>query len=200
MGLFEPKLAGAREAATRTMCKGRLKSIAFWMHEEAARTGRLPDAVSDGVPWRRRYGDHFQDDTGRLLICPTTARMRPDAVDGLASFGLPVGAETVFPSGRGMRLEDIIDGTGQTLLVLEAVGRRLALFGAEDVPVDDLPPGVNRPGQEAGMSEGWLSSDHVGGAQAAAADGTVRFVNEAIDAGVLRSLSTAAGGEPVTDW
>ena len=199
MGLFEPKLAGAREAATRTECKNRLKSIAYWFHTEAEKSGRFPDAVADGVGWRKRFDEGFDSDAGRLLACPTTARMRPDAVDGFASFGLPVGAETAFPGGRGVRLEDIADGTGQTLLVLEAVGRRLPLFGDEDVPVDELPPGVNLPGEQPGLSGGWVSSDHVGGGQVSMADGTVRWMNESIDPDVLRALSTAAGGETVGD-
>ena len=200
MGLFEPKLAGAREAATRTMCKGRQKSIAFWFHTEAEESGRFPDAVADGTGWRRRFDGEFDSDAGRLLVCPTTARMRPGAVDGLASFGLPVGAETVFPGGRGMRPEDVVDGTGQTLLVLEAVGRRLPLFGAGDVPVDVLPAGVNLPGGEPGRSGGWVSSDHVGGGQVSMADGTVRWMSESIDADLLRALSTAGGGEAAGDW
>lgn len=42
---------------------------------------------------------------------------------------------------------------------------------------------------------------HPGGANLAIADGSVRFVRDAIDPAVLEAMSTIAGGEPVpADW
>jgi prepilin-type N-terminal cleavage/methylation domain-containing protein len=45
-----------------------------------------------------------------------------------------------------------------------------------------------------------IGSQHVGGAHAAFADGSGRFLSENIDQGVLRSLSTRAGGEVVGEF
>lgn len=45
-----------------------------------------------------------------------------------------------------------------------------------------------------------ISSWHFGGAQAALADGSVRFINTNIDAVVLKNLMTKAGGERIEEW
>lgn len=45
-----------------------------------------------------------------------------------------------------------------------------------------------------------FGSQHTGGAHAALVDGSVRFLSENIDAGVLRSLSTRAAGEVVGEF
>ncbi|MCA9067348.1 MAG: DUF1559 domain-containing protein [Planctomycetaceae bacterium] len=47
---------------------------------------------------------------------------------------------------------------------------------------------------------GTWRSDHVGGAQFTLADGSVRFVSENINASLLDSLATRAGGEVVSDF
>ena len=43
-----------------------------------------------------------------------------------------------------------------------------------------------------------FSSYHPGGANFALADGSVNFITETVDQGVLRGLSTTSGGEAVT--
>ena len=54
-------------------------------------------------------------------------------------------------------------------------------------------------GQDDTRCTGWTSS-HTGGAHCVLVDGSVRFVNENIDAGVLRGLSTRSGGETISGF
>jgi prepilin-type processing-associated H-X9-DG protein len=45
-----------------------------------------------------------------------------------------------------------------------------------------------------------ISSWHYDGAQVGFADGSVRFINTNVDAGVLKKLMTKDGGEDIEAW
>jgi prepilin-type N-terminal cleavage/methylation domain-containing protein/prepilin-type processing-associated H-X9-DG protein len=99
--------------------------------------------------------------------------------------------------GTFMRLDDIRDGSSQTLMVTE----RIPFPQFDTYPPDVLGPnwvakarvttfwGINQPGGLDYTSSGVWSA-HPGGANFAFADGHVDFLNETIRADVLRSLTT----------
>jgi prepilin-type processing-associated H-X9-DG protein len=95
----------------------------------------------------------------------------------------------VLSGNRGMKLEDITDGTSTTLLF----GEVNAGFKAWGHPVNWRDParGINRG------PDGFGGPRHSGGASFVMADGSVRFLNEHISPAVLRALSTPRGGEAV---
>ena len=186
------------EAAWRTQCKNTQKNVGLWMHETVEETGRYPDAVVDGTGWRRAFLDRHGG-APEFFVCPTARRRWPEA-GGVSAFGLPVGERTAFPGGVGVAVEAVTDGTSNTIVLMEAVGLALPLTEPGDVPVDELPAGVNLRGDAPGQSRGWVSSYHLGGAQVLTGDGRVRFLRETVDADVLRSLVTIAGGERAAEW
>ena len=179
--------------------------IGLWIRRSVERTARLPDAVDeDGQPWRARAADEIvkwepQFEGDSVFSCPAFTIAQPDLAKGRTAFALPVGEQTAFPGGIGMRAEDVIDGENTTLILFEACGRLLPMLGPGDVDTDTLPPGVNLPGKEYGMSDGWLSSYHRGLAYAANGAGVVRGFTEDTDPEILRLLTTPNGGEPVPD-
>src|SRR5262249_24481991 len=92
------------------------------------------------------------------------------------------GEETVFPGPKGLRFTDIMDGTSNTLLVVEA---------AQAVPwtkPDELPydPKAGLPALGGAFPDGF----HV-----LFADGHVRFLPRNIDVRTLRGLITPNGRE-----
>src|SRR5262249_36009245 len=115
------------------------------------------------------------------------------------------------------RLEEITDGTSQTILLGEDAGRpRLWRAGrpGPDQVVDggswaalnsgiilqgSTPDGVMRPGPCAinCTNEREVYSFHPGGANVVFADGSVRFLNKSISIRALAALVTRAGGEVV---
>ena len=70
----------------------------------------------------------------------------------------------------------------------------------EDIDVDSATIGINLPGREPGFPDGIMSSHHTGGAQAALADGSVRFISADTDPNILKALLTVDGKEEVGEF
>ncbi len=99
----------------------------------------------------------------------------------------------VLHANKSMRIEDISDGTENTILVGEVNGR----FQPWGHPVNARDPakGINRSPSGFGGPPG------SGGARFLVADGSVRFVSARVNPEVLKALSTpASGDDPGTDW
>ncbi|MEZ6063512.1 MAG: DUF1559 domain-containing protein [Planctomycetaceae bacterium] len=121
----------------------------------------------------------------------------------LTSYIVPTGDGTIFgdPSGPALSLDEITDGTSNTVMVVEACGTDIVWTEPRDLDVTKTPLGVNLPGSHPGRSDGLLSSYHATGAHVGMADGSVPFISEHIDPQVLKKLTTAnAADGPVEDW
>lgn len=116
------------------------------------------------------------------------------------AYALLTGPGTAFPQAGPLTMNDIADGTSNTLLVVEACGRNIVWTEPRDVNVSRETFEINAPGTQPGTSDGVGSSYHAGGAQAALADGSVRFLSQQISPDVLRALATAAAGDPVGEF
>ena len=115
--------------------------------------------------------------------CPST----PPRDRTLTSYRGFSGNGAFFEADRAVKIAHIIDGTSNTLMVVEA---------KEGVPwtkPEELP---FVPGQPAVPLYG-AGSVHPSGFNAAFVDGAVRFIKTTIDPQVLRALITRAGGEVV---
>ncbi|HEX6985255.1 MAG TPA: carboxypeptidase regulatory-like domain-containing protein, partial [Planctomycetaceae bacterium] len=80
------------------------------------------------------------------------------------------------------------DGTSNTLLVVEAK-RDVPWTKPEDIPFD--------PEKADELLKQGLGGNHAGGFLALLADGSVRFISEAVDRAVFKGLVTPAGGEVI---
>jgi prepilin-type N-terminal cleavage/methylation domain-containing protein/prepilin-type processing-associated H-X9-DG protein len=123
------------------------------------------------------------------------------------------GCTGVFGYRGQMRIDDIVDGTSNTVCVLEdyhwARGKNFpseytvdAAWASPLSAISNLRnPINNRFLQGAGdvRCHGW-SSLHPGGAQAALADGSVRFVNETISVFTYQAIATRQGTEVVGEY
>jgi prepilin-type processing-associated H-X9-DG protein len=122
------------------------------------------------------------------------------------------------------KLTDIADGTSTTLLLSETVqGQDFDMRGltwwapaaqfttalapnslSPDIVTENCVdrPLLNLPCVDNGNLWNMLAarSRHPGGVNAAMCDGSVRFVQQAIDIAIWRALSTAYGGETIGDF
>jgi hypothetical protein len=92
------------------------------------------------------------------------------------------GPATVFSGKEGVKFAQILDGTSNTLMFVEAK-RDIPWTKPEDIPYDKEKPLPKLGGHYA---EGFL---------AALCDGSVRFIAQSVDQMLLRALISRDGGE-----
>ena len=195
------------EAARRAECVNNLKQIALGMYNFVSDKGALPPAAissADGKPllsWRvallpylgqdslyKQFKlDEPWDSPSNLALlaqmpnvyhCPSDL---PSATN--TRYQAVVGPGTIFDGAEGIGLDKILDGTSNTLMVVEAANP------VEWTQPDDL---------DAATIVGGMGSRHPGGANAAFADGSVWFIKRTVNPATLKALTTAAGGEVVS--
>lgn len=201
----------AREAARRSLCVTNLKAITLAMHIYSEVHGAFPPAYSkgpDGKPllsWRvlilphleqKALYDEFHKDEpwdsehNKTLIsrmpsvytCPSGSRTPAKA--GKTSYLTPRGPATIFPGTEAVKLQDVTDGTSNTLFVVDASDAAAVTWTMPD----DWDIAVEPKAQS-------LFGHHPGGTNVGVADGSVRFLKETITPKVLHDLMTRNGGE-----
>ena len=116
--------------------------------------------------------------------CPS-AQSQP----GECNYFVVKGSDTPFFRDHTINSQQITDGPGNTILLVEAVGTGIHWMEPRDLSFDDLSDAFK---PEAGVA---ISSYHGGGANVVFADARTAFANEGISPTVLKALFTHAGGE-----
>ena len=214
VALLAPAAMASNEATKRAQSVNNMKQIGLAMHNFASvQEGepRFPPAVLIGpkghpYSWRvallplleqqalydeYRFDEPWDGPNNRKLIERMPAVFHDpgddEAKPGHASYFALTGAGTAFPDRpQGMSFREMIDGTSNTILVVEA-RRPIAWTDPDDILV--LPAGPFPV----------FGGNHPGGANALFADGSVRFLKDTIGAALLRALITPSGGEVLRD-
>lgn len=130
-------------------------------------------------------------------------------------------ALSMSPNPIPVRIEDMLDGASNTILLVEDAGRPRRWLARqkgpdpqalEGGPWNHFKGGIILQGKTADgttnlgrcpmncTNDGEVYSFHTGGANAVFVDGHVRFLREGMDIRVLARLITRAGGEVVPDY
>lgn len=207
--LLLPAVTAARSAAGRARGANNMKQILLAFHNFHSVNDHFPPAVGKGpdgrVPhsWRvailpfldqeslyKQYDftEPWDSPKNRKVLgqMPDVYRDGADAGAGhFTSYFVPTGPGTLFPpDGKGTPLNDVTDGTSNTVALVEAK-REVPWTKPEDIPVNsafDAPP----------PEFGGFSPD---GFNAGFADGSVRFLAKTIHPAVLKAVLTKSGGE-----
>lgn len=202
-----------REAAARSQCTNNLKQVALAMHNYLARHKTFPPAYTvdkAGKPllsWRVLILPYLEQDAlykefhldepwdsehNRTLIdkmpltyhCPAGSSKRADI--GKTTYLTPRGKATIFPGSEGIKIQQITDGTSNTIFFVDASdGRAVTWTKPDDWDVD---PNLDLKG---------IFGHHPGGTPFSYADGSVRFIKESVAPGLLEKLITRDGGEVI---
>jgi hypothetical protein len=203
-----PLLPGAAE---KTQSSNNLKQFALAMHNFHSAYRTFPAAYStskDGKPllsWRvqilpyieesRLYEEFHLDEPWdsehnkqliprmpKIYAAPGSKAAREFKTNYL----VPRGDETIFNKGKKPRIQDITDGTSNTIMIVEASDERAVTWTKpDDYEFDGKQPMAGLVGLRRG---GFL---------AAFADGSVRFLKDTIKGETLKALFTRAGGEVI---
>jgi prepilin-type processing-associated H-X9-DG protein len=199
-----------REASARIRDANNLKQIALAFHNYHDTNGAFPQAAlydKDGkatLSWRVLILPYIEQDNlyqqfkldepwdskhnKKLLakIPPVYKHATAKASNPYGTFyQVAVGKGTIFEGKRGIRIQEITDGTSNTILVATA---------AKDVPwskPEDMPFGAQVLPQ--------LGKQFRNGTNVAFADGSVRMLSPTIKKETLRALFTRNGGEVIPE-
>jgi hypothetical protein len=223
VALMLPFVGNARETYKRVVCSNNLKQIAAAMRAYCEAHGRFPPAYTvdaNGRPmhsWRvlilpwlgekalydqydlREPWDSLQNQavTARMpavFRCPADKK----APGGETNYAMVVGPGTVSNGTASCKLEDIRDGTDQTILVVEVVDSGIHWAEPRDLNVEGMSFQINSPGGKD------ISSRHSVGRYddtcVVFCDESVHYLYTSIDPAVIKALITIAGGEKVPDY
>lgn len=137
-------------------------------------------------------------------LCPSNAEYQPSENFGRSDFGGIYGERITGPNNpakgvmlldRATSISEITDGTSQTLIVAED----------SSSPDGQWINGRNLFDQAFAINaapefENDIRSEHPGGANGLAVDGSVHFLSESTDERILAAWCTRAGGEVAEGW
>ncbi len=205
--LLTPSVQGARDSARRVQSMNNLKQIGLAFHNYADSNGNFPAAAVLGPDGKTKHSwrvallpyidqaDLYNqyklnepwDSPANLQVLakmPVVYRHPNSKQATASSYYVLTGKDTIFSGDKGKKLSEITDGTSNTIMAVEA-DREIPWTKPEDIAFDQAGALPKLGGFEPDSFTALF------------ADGSVRTINNSINAMTLKALLTAAGGEVI---
>lgn len=146
----------------------------------------LYDAYHFDEPWNGPNNIKLIDRMPAEFACPGGSNREKGKTDYVAV----VGSQTAWPGSRSRRLQDIRDGTSNTLLLTELAKSDITWTEPRDVRIADIIP------YDADGVSPTFDSNHAKTVNIAYCDGSVRAIAKTLPRRTLYALLTADRGKP----
>lgn len=143
------------------------------------------NSVDLSKPWNDPANAEAFKTVPEVYRCPSA-----DLPPGFTNYLAVTGPDACFLRTTSRRLNEITDGTSETLMVVEVAAENSVPWMAPQDADQQIVLSFTKGGKLA----------HTGGTQVALADGSVRFLSENMDPDSLRALTTIAGKEAVGEF
>ncbi|GDY10355.1 hypothetical protein LBMAG52_38430 [Planctomycetia bacterium] len=212
VALLLPAVQQARTAARRSQDKNNLKQIGLAFHSFHDVYRHFPAAASVDAegkkllswrvhvlpfvdqnplyqqfhldePWDSDHNKKLIEKIPQVYVSPNHEDL---AKQGKTVYLVPTGKGAAFEGDAGRDIREFTDGTSNTIVAVEAHADAAVIWTKPDDLVLDFK----------NLLKG-LKSARVDGFHALFADGSVRFISDAIDVNTLKALFTRAGKEPI---
>lgn len=219
IALLFPAVQSSRESARLSTCKNNLQQLGLalsnyheaygtfppaYIPDEAGRPmhswrvlilpfldqSRMYDAYDFDKPWNHADNLAVAQKTPQVFRCPSAP---PGGQINATHYVYVTGPDTCFDGAEGIRLQDITDGQSQTILVVETHQSSISWNEPHDLEVSRW----KRIGVPSTVSS---TSDHAAGFHVVFADGSVRFIQQPIDPGIFKAMTTPRGGEDLDEF
>lgn len=140
-------------------------------------------------PWDSDHNKKLIEKMPKVFASP--AMPQDLAKRGMTTYLVPVGEKTIFEGLDGIKFSAILDGTSNTIAVVEANAENAVIW----TKPDDLKVDMKNPLK--GLTGVWKETKVF---LVGLCDGSVRAVNEKIDPATLKRLFQKDDGEPIGDF
>jgi hypothetical protein len=209
-----PNVGHGPSASRRTQCKNNLKQIALALHNYHDVYESFPPAYTVDEngnrlhSWRTLILPYLEQQQLYSTIDLSKSWQHPANAEALKSFPtvyrclsgeLPehhtpylglVGESLCFHPTRGRSLSEITDGTSNTLIVMEVALQNSVPWMSPQDADEQMFLSLNKDDEVA----------HMGGVQAALADGSVRFLSATMATETRRAIISINGNETVGEF
>ncbi|HUQ67994.1 MAG TPA: DUF1559 domain-containing protein, partial [Planctomycetaceae bacterium] len=212
-----PVVPLSHEPSRRTLCNNNLKQIGFGMHNYHDVHKSFPlrrSTLADGTPglswrvsllpffessslykqfrldeaWNSLHNIPLSSQRPELYACPSAKRRLKSESDYYAIGG----PDSCLPDGNAVKLDEVLDGTSNTVMVVESHTFNAVWSEPRDLDPATMSWTINQPSAP--------SSGHSGGAVVMFADASTRFLTEDTDPEVLKQLANRRDGLRAKDW